>query len=193
MCHTSGGIVSMNNTNGIIAEKSKETIASAMLKVMKIYSYDEITVTQITQEAGLSRKTFYRHFNDKEQVLKYLFDSLYQECVEEIVRSGLSHYWDVVQCYFDFWKKHADVIKLMKRSGLLPILFEESYNRSFEVFKIVRTPDFVKANEARLPYMLAYSIGGMQTMLMRWIENDMTVESKDIIDCLKKEFSSDEI
>jgi hypothetical protein len=33
----------------------------------------------------------------------------------------------------------------------------------------------------------------MQTMLMRWIENDMTVESKDIIDCLKKEFSSDEI
>lgn len=183
----------MNTTNGIIAERSKETIASAMLKVMKIYSYDEITVTQITQEAGLSRKTFYRHFTDKEQVLQHLFDSLYQECVEEIVRSGLSHYWDVVQCYFDFWEKHADVIKLMKRSGLLPILFEESYNRSFEVFRIVRTPDFVKANEARLPYMLAYSIGGMQTMLMRWIENDMTVESKDIIDCLKKEFSSDEI
>ena len=78
----------MNTTNGIIAERSKEAIASAMLEVMKIYSYDEITVTQITQEAGLSRKTFYRHFNDKEQVLKYLFDSLYQECVEEIVRTG---------------------------------------------------------------------------------------------------------
>ena len=181
----------MNTTNGIIAEKSKEAIASAMLKVMKIYSYDEITVTQITQEAGLSRKTFYRHFDDKEQVLKHLFDSLYQECVEEIVRSGLSHYWDVVQCYFDFWEKHADVIKLMKRSGLLPILFEESYNRSFEVFKIVRTPDVVKANEAWLPYLLAYSIGGMQSMLMRWIENDMTVESEMIIECLKRGFSSE--
>ena len=183
----------MNTTNGIIAERSKEAIASAMLKVMKIYSYDEITVTQITQEAGLSRKTFYRHFNDKGQILKHIFDSLYQECVEEIVRSGHSHYWDVVQSYFDFWEKHADVIKLMKRSGLLPILFEESYNRSFEVFKIVRTPDVVKANEAWLPYMLAYSIGGMQSMLMRWIENDMTADSKMIINCLKKGFSSDEI
>ncbi|MBO7449976.1 MAG: TetR family transcriptional regulator [Clostridiales bacterium] len=181
----------MNTTNGIIAERSKETIASAMLEVMKIYSYDEITVTQITQEAKLSRKTFYRHFNDKEQVLKHLFDSLYQECVEEIVRSGLSHYWDVVQCYFDFWEKHADVIKLMKKSGLLPVLFEESYNRSFEVFKIVRTPDIAKANEAGLPYMLSYSIGGMQSMLMRWIENDMAVESKMIIDCLKNSFRSD--
>ena len=181
----------MNKTNGIIAERSKEAIVSAMLKVMKIYSYDEITVTQITQEAGLSRKTFYRHFNDKEQVLEHLFDSLYKECVEEIARSGLSHYWDVVQCYFDFWENHADVIKLMKRSGLLPILFEESYSRSFEVFKIVRTPDFVKAKEAWLPYMLAYSIGGMQSMLMRWIENDMAVESKMIIDCLKNSFRSD--
>jgi AcrR family transcriptional regulator len=181
----------MNTTNGIIAEKSKEAIASAMLKVMKIYSYDEITVTQITQEAKLSRKTFYRHFDDKEQVLKHIFDSLYQECVEEIIRSGLRHYWDVVQCYFDFWEKHADVIKLMKRSGLLPILFEESYNRSFEVFKIVRTPDVVKANEPWLPYLLAYSIGGMQSMLMRWIENDMTAESKMIIECLKKGFSSE--
>ena len=181
----------MNTTNGIIAERSKEAIASAMLEVMKIYSYDEITVTQITQEAGLSRKTFYRHFNDKEQVLKYLFDSLYQKCVEEIVRTGLSHYWEVVQCYFDFWENHADIIKLVKRSGLLPILFEESYSRSFEVFKIVRTPDFAKANEDLLPYMLAYSIGGMQSMLMRWIENDMTVESNLIINCLKRRYSSE--
>ena len=74
-----------------MAEKSKKAISSALLKVMEIYSYNEITVTQITQEAGLSRKTFYRHFNDKEQVLNYYFAALYQECVEEIIRSGICH------------------------------------------------------------------------------------------------------
>ena len=71
----------MNNTNGLIAERSKTTIANAMLKVMKIDNYKEITVTQITQEALVSRKTFYRHFHDKDDVLKYLFNSLYQECL----------------------------------------------------------------------------------------------------------------
>ena len=181
----------MNKTNGIMAEKSKEAISSALLKVMEIYSFNEITVTQITQEAGLSRKTFYRHFNDKEQVLEYLFATLYQECVEEIVRSCICHYWDVVQCYFSFWEKHKEVIKLMNRSGLLPKLLEESYNRSFEVFKIVRTPDIVKANEDMLPYMLAYSIGGMHSMLIRWIESDMAVEPRVIIESLKNGFSSD--
>ena len=55
----------MNNTNGLIAERSKKTIAGALLKVMQIYDYKEITITQITQEADVSRKTFYRHFRDK--------------------------------------------------------------------------------------------------------------------------------
>ena len=123
----------MNNTNGLIAEQSKKTIAEAMLKVMNIYDYKEITVTQITQEAQVSRKTFYRHFRDKDEVLKHLFDSLYQECISSITNRGIHHYWDVVQCFFDFWEKHSETLKLMHQSNLLPQLFEESYGRSFEV------------------------------------------------------------
>ena len=88
----------MNNTNGLIADQSKKKIAEAMLSVMNIYDYKEITVTQITQEARISRKTFYRHFRDKDEVLKHLFDSLYQECLSSITQSGIHNYWDVVQC-----------------------------------------------------------------------------------------------
>ena len=32
----------MNNTNGLIAERSKKSIAGAMLKVMNTYDYKEI-------------------------------------------------------------------------------------------------------------------------------------------------------
>ena len=124
----------MNNTNGIIAEQSKKKIAEAMLKVMNTYDYKEITVTQITQEARISRKTFYRHFRDKDEVLKHLFDSLYQECLSSITGCGIHHYWDVVQLFFDFWEKHAETLNLMKRSNLLPQLFEESYTRTFKKY-----------------------------------------------------------
>ena len=93
----------MNNTNGLIAEQSKKKIAEAMLTVMNTYDYKEITVTQITQEARISRKTFYRHFRDKDEILKHLFDSLYQECLSSIKESGIHHYWDVVQCFFFFF------------------------------------------------------------------------------------------
>ena len=178
----------MNNTNGIIAEQSKKKIAEAMLSVMNIYDYKEITVTQITQEARISRKTFYRHFRDKDEVLKHLFDSLYQECLSSITESGIHNYWDVVQCFFDFWEKHAEALNLMKRSNLLPQLFEESYDRSFEVFRSVRTSDHYGE---QLPYILAYSIGGMNSMLIKWIEGGMSIPSSTLIRCLREGLRSE--
>lgn len=70
----------MNNTNWKIAEQSKQKLGEALLTVMEVYDYREITITQVAQEAGLSRKTFYRLFSDKDSVLSYIFESLFAEC-----------------------------------------------------------------------------------------------------------------
>lgn len=58
----------MNRTNWKIAEQSKQRMVQALLTIMGQYDYREITVTQITQEAQLSRKTFYRLFSDKDDM-----------------------------------------------------------------------------------------------------------------------------
>lgn len=47
----------MNRTNSKIAEQSKKKISKALLTIMKQYDFKEITITQISQEAKLSRKT----------------------------------------------------------------------------------------------------------------------------------------
>ena len=61
----------MNRTNSKIAEQSKKKISKALLTIMKQYDFKEITITQISQEAKLSRKTFYRLFSSKEDVLAF--------------------------------------------------------------------------------------------------------------------------
>ena len=94
----------MNRTNGRIAQESRQKFATALFELLKIYKYTEITVTQLAQEAELSRKTFYRLFNDKDEVLKQYFDTLYAECLSEIRQRGVRHYLDLVGLYFDFWE-----------------------------------------------------------------------------------------
>ena len=66
----------MNRTNGKIAEQSKEKISKALLSIMEQYDFQEITITQISQEARLSRKTFYRLFSTKTDVLNYYFETI---------------------------------------------------------------------------------------------------------------------
>jgi hypothetical protein len=79
----------------------------------------------------------------------------------------------------------------MRQSNLLPQLFEESYDRSFEVFRFIRTADFVDHYRDQLPYLLAYSIGGMNSMLIKWIEGGMSIPSSTLILCLREGLSSE--
>lgn len=180
----------MNTTNGKIAEQSKASIVKALLDIMEQYNFKEITITQIAQEAKLSRKTFYRLFQDKEEVLACLFEKLYMECLEEIQSHKIIDYWDVVQCYFDFWEKRKSLLVLLKKNNLLATLFEGAYKYSFEIFKKLRAETTVEKYDLPLPYLLAYSVGGIHSMLFVWVQNEMALPSKVVIEQLKNSFET---
>ena len=177
--------VKMNRTNGRIAERSKQQFAMALFSLMKVYKYTEITVTQLAQEANLSRKTFYRLFNDKNDVLKQLFDTLFFDFFSEIKERGIKHYWDLVQVYFDFWESRKEILLLLSKNDLMPIMFEYVYRNSEKIFILVRTSEKAEAFNELLPYLLAYSVGGMHSMLIKWVESEMSVPSSVLIAQLK--------
>lgn len=183
----------MNTTNGRIAEQSKMKISNALLEIMKQYSFKEITITQLAQEACLSRKTFYRLFTDKEAVLSYLFEKLYIECFDQIKSRKIRNYWDIVQCYFDFWEERKSLLLIFKQNNLLSVLFEGAYKYAFDIFKYIRSENVAEKVSLPLPYLLAYSIGGIHSMLFKWVENDMEMPSHVLIKQLKNSFKSAEI
>ena len=183
----------MNCANGKIAEQSKRRFADALLKVMEQYDFREITITQLAQEAGLSRKTFYRLFDDKEAVLALIFEKLYRECLAQFQSNNISRYWDAVQCYFDFWEERRSLLLLFEKNGILPALFDGAYKYSFSIFECVRSKETAEQYSLQLPYLLAYSVGGMHSMLLRWVENGMNIPSGELIAMLKHGFSSTEI
>lgn len=183
----------MNRTNWRIAEQSKQKMVKALLLVMEQYNYKEITVTQITQEAQLSRKTFYRLFSDKDDILKLFCENLFHQCFAQIRAQKIQHYWDVVQVYFDFWEERKDLLFLLQKNNLLTCIFEHSYRYSIEVFGFVRSKEVATSFALPLPYMLAYSVGGMHSMLLKWIEKGMDVPSSELISKLKSGFMSNNI
>lgn len=183
----------MNRTNSKIAEQSKLKIVKGLLTVMEQYDFKDITVMQISQEAELSRKTFYRLFSDKDDVLNFLFHRLSIECISQIKEQDVTHYWDVVQIYFDFCKKQKTLLLLLRKHNLLGRLFDVSYQYSLTVFEHIRSKEIAETFASTLPYMLAYSIGGMNSMLLKWIEGDMKVSSCELIAKLKTGFMSAEL
>ena len=51
------------------AIRSQKEITEALISLMREYPYSEISVKQIILESKLARKTFYRNFESKDDVL----------------------------------------------------------------------------------------------------------------------------
>lgn len=181
----------MNKTNWKIAARSRQEMVQALLTLMDRYDYKEITVTQIAQEARLSRKTFYRLFSEKDEILALCFQGLFQECFAQIRALEIRHYWDVMQLFFDFWEARKELLFLLRKNHLLQRVFEQSCQYALPVFEYVRSRE--AAGSPALPYLLAYSVGGMHSMLIKWAEEGMTIPSAELIARLKAGLMSENL
>lgn len=46
-------------------------LAQALLILLKDHEFDQITISQLTEKAGVNRSTYYRHFASKQQLAQY--------------------------------------------------------------------------------------------------------------------------
>ena len=54
---------------------TKECIVTALLRLMETQNYDSISITDITNLAGVSRMAYYRNYNSKDEILiKHITD-----------------------------------------------------------------------------------------------------------------------
>ena len=52
-----------------VAVQSKQMLLNALLELMEKKAYSSISIKELAECAGLDRKTFYRNFDSKEEVL----------------------------------------------------------------------------------------------------------------------------
>ena len=62
--------------------KTRALLVKALAELMEERPFSELSVVDICSRAMVHRTTFYAHFNDKRELLSYLFSQLEQECVE---------------------------------------------------------------------------------------------------------------
>ncbi|HAF71489.1 MAG: Transcriptional regulator, TetR family [Acetothermia bacterium 64_32] len=70
-----------------VKERTRKRILEAALRLFSAQGYERVSVTAIAREAGVSRTSFYRYFQDKRAVLLALLRT-WHDLMEWIRRSG---------------------------------------------------------------------------------------------------------
>ncbi|MFO7324029.1 MAG: TetR/AcrR family transcriptional regulator [Chloroflexota bacterium] len=59
--------------------RTRQMLRDAMMALIPVRGYEAITVQHLTNQAGLSRATFYLHYRDKEDLLQQIIHDVLQE------------------------------------------------------------------------------------------------------------------
>lgn len=156
-------------------EQSRRMIEEALFALMGEKSYLEITVSEIARRADVSRRTFYRLYKSREEVLAVFFQKLCREYQKK--HSALNCY-DVRRIageYFDFWYQYREVLLLIHDCGLDAMLYYWMNRFALEVVQ----SRMGETQELSAQHFAVYSAGGFGSLLFQWIDGGMEIPPRE--------------
>lgn len=95
-------------------------IENGLLELMLRKKYGEISVTDLCEHLPLSRRSFYRYFNDLDDVLNSLIDHTFQN----LALAPLNPTIDDLEKSYQFWVEHKDILDALNNGNMLEKLFD---------------------------------------------------------------------
>ncbi len=100
----------------------KECITKALINLMGKKSFEDITITELVECAGVSRVSFYRNFESKIDVLEKHLQTLWKEWECEYERVGNPEYFS--ESILKHFYKYKELNLLLYKQGLSFMIYD---------------------------------------------------------------------
>lgn len=142
----------------------QQCLYTALMDLMKEKKFEKISIGELCERAGVSRMTYYRSYNYKEDILLQHLD----ECFERYMQGlDVQDFYSVALSFFQFWQsKERDFLIAVVRSGLSAQLMDKFYAYLEEIFSRMQLDAEVAS------YAKSFLAGGLYKMLIDWVKND---------------------
>lgn len=187
----------MNRTENPIALQSKRWIMESLIELMNKKTFQEITISELTAHADLGRRTFYRNFTSKEDVLESYFKNLIQEFMEYLSTHEILTPKICLYQIFRLCSDNKTFLTGLNKSKMLGFLLDE-WNvllPNIHEMMIDKIPNFPNQyNEVALAYTLSFNTGGVWNVVSKWISSDMKQTPEEmttiVMDLIKFNYQS---
>ena len=171
--------------------KAQIAFIGSLLKILKNKPFDQISVSELSEDAQYDRRTFYRHFQSKSDILYLYCASLLSEMADDMKKNPLTPLSGFLS-YFEFWNKHRDFLLLLEKQHLLYFLGEKQDQLLYEHVGTVVHADLPKklsqVSEFSL-YAYYFTLGGLWQTLVLWIRTGMKQTPRQLTDYILKSFT----
>lgn len=154
-------------------KKTRALLVSALAQLLEERPFQELSVVDICRRAMVHRTTFYAHFNDKQELLRYLLEGMERECAalclpEDPDSSPRSYLLAAAQRFFTFFQERRALYRACLNSGADADahVLEDCAARKLE--ELLSQPRFRAVTPNVDPQVAAHFYTGAMLSLIRW-------------------------
>lgn len=143
---------------------TQECIETALLLLMQEKDFDDITITEITSRAGVSRTAYYRNYASKEDVLRNVFNRL-EDAIMEKIRKFLNK--DSFSGYSELFQAFA------QEAGSFQIILKAGMSADYVMEMNRRFTANIAADDFAGRYNRYFWMGALANVVFMWIQEGM--------------------
>ena len=152
-------------------------IADALFSLMKRKPFRQISVTEICEEAAIGRKTFYRNFELREDVIDFQLDLMCDEYQEELEKLPIEQR---LFYHFAYIQKNADYFISLYQNGLDQLAYKK-----FSVILPNAMPLWSE-DEVEQEYRSAYIVAGIEAIQRVWISRGCRESVDEVVEIARR-------
>ena len=155
---------------------TKKALATALKEMVLSMPFAKISIGDICERCNMSRKTFYYHFKDKDDLVNWIFDT------EFIVRARQNTYdsvWSAIDELMQyFYKNRTFYKKILQYEGRNS--FAVYYNELIHSVFVEQLQTIVGDPQTR-DFQINFIADGMVCMLKRWLTDSECVPPEEFV------------
>lgn len=163
---------------------TKECIVTALLRLMQEKNYEEISITDITNLAGVSRMAYYRNYKSKDEILIKRLEDEEKKLIDSLNGEKADNLKEIISYIFTFFQENANVIKAVYEAGLSHRLSNMLSQRIYSYFPVAGTSPGGK-------YAVYYYVGAIFSVFRLWFKEGMKESVDDISNIIYRLINND--
>jgi len=146
--------------------------------MLKKKPLEKVNITELCQEAGINRTTFYRYYELPRDVLTEMQSEFFEETFKHFHKPLMAS--DIERLFVCLYE-HAELVKLFFQYNSdtdLSNIFTNIYN-NFPEMMMTKAFRNLDKNSAKL--LSTYLAGGAYFLVRRWIMEDIPMSPKNVV------------
>lgn len=159
-------------------KRTRKFLMNALMELMEERSFAELSVVDICERAMVHRTTFYAHFEDKDDLLRYVLAELWREfgAAEPSQGEDRANLLFTFQNALAFIRDHKRLyLSGLAGGGTAPRMLEDFVVE--ELLGRMREPDEAAA---------CFFVGGVLSLIRWWLEHNMPVGERELLQKLDR-------